>query len=88
MTLAHESPARHADAVVPAPRGRARRVALHGATIVAPEALALRLAALHGERAVASLERLNDLRAAITESRRAVPADPIAPPHPPSGTTA
>jgi DNA-binding MurR/RpiR family transcriptional regulator len=61
--------ARHADVVVPARRGRARRVALHGATLVALEAIALGLAAAQGERAVATLERLNDLRAAIAGSR-------------------
>ena len=61
--------ARHADVVVPARRGRARRVALHGVTLVALEAIALGLAAAQGERAVATLERLNDLRAAIAGSR-------------------
>jgi DNA-binding MurR/RpiR family transcriptional regulator len=61
--------ARHADVVVPARRGRARRVALHGATLVALEAIALGLAAADGERALASLDRLNDLRAAIAGGR-------------------
>ncbi|MBR0679495.1 MurR/RpiR family transcriptional regulator [Roseomonas eburnea] len=61
--------ARHADVVVPARRGRARRVALHGATLVALEAIALGLAAMDGERALASLDRLNDLRAAIAGGR-------------------
>jgi DNA-binding MurR/RpiR family transcriptional regulator len=61
--------ARQADVVVPARRGRTRRVALHGATLVALEAMALGLAAAQGERAVATLERLNDLRAAIGGSR-------------------
>ncbi len=57
--------ARQAAVVIPARRGRARRVALHGATLVALEALVLGLAAAEGGRAVAALERLNDLRAAI-----------------------
>lgn len=61
--------ARHADVVVPARRGRARRVALHGATLVALEAIALGLAAMDGERALASLDRLNDLRAGIVGGR-------------------
>lgn len=64
--------ARHADVVVPARRGRARRVALHGATLVAIEAMALGLAAMSGERALASLDRLNDLRAAIAGGRHDV----------------
>lgn len=62
--------ARHADVVIPARRGRARRVALHGATLVALEALVLGLAALDSEHALASLDRLNDLRAAIAGSRQ------------------
>ncbi|PZW48335.1 RpiR family transcriptional regulator [Humitalea rosea] len=64
--------ARHADVVVPARRGRNRRVALHGATLVALEAIVLGLAALDGPRAVASLDRLNDLRAAIAGTRHDV----------------
>jgi len=64
--------ARHADVVVPARRGRARRVALHGATLVALEAIALGLAAMDGERALASLDRLNDLRATIAGGRHDV----------------
>ena len=61
--------ARQADVVVPVRRGRAQRVALHGATLMALEAIGLGLAAARGDRAVATLERLNDLRAAI-EGRR------------------
>ncbi|MDJ0390284.1 MurR/RpiR family transcriptional regulator [Roseomonas sp. E05] len=64
--------ARHAEVVVPARRGRARQVALHGATLVALEAIALGLAAAQGDRAVATLERLNDLRAAVAGSRHDV----------------
>jgi hypothetical protein len=44
-------------------------VALHGATLVALEAIALGLAAAQGSRAVATLERLNDLRAAMMGNR-------------------
>lgn len=61
--------AQQADVVVPARRGRAQRVALHGATLVVLEALVLGLAAQDGERAVAALERLNDLRAAVAGAR-------------------
>lgn len=61
--------ARQADVVVAARRGRAQRVALHGATLVVLEALVLGLAARDGERAVAALERLNDLRAAVAGAR-------------------
>lgn len=64
--------ARHADVVVPARRGRARRVALHGATLVALEAIALGLAAMDGDRALAALDRLNDLRATIAGGRHDV----------------
>jgi len=64
--------ARHADVVVPARRGRTRRVALHGATLVALEAMVLGLTARDGDRALASLDRLNDLRAAIAGSRQDV----------------
>jgi DNA-binding MurR/RpiR family transcriptional regulator len=64
--------AKHADVVIPARRGRTRRVALHGATLVALEAVVLGLASLDGERALASLDRLNDLRAVITGGRQDV----------------
>jgi DNA-binding MurR/RpiR family transcriptional regulator len=60
---------RHADVVIPARRGRAERVALHGATLVALEALVLGLAASDRARAVDSLQRLNDLREAIGGTR-------------------
>ena len=63
---------RQADVVVPARRGRSRRVALHGATLVALEAVVLGLAAADGGRALASLDRLNDLRAAIAGGRNDV----------------
>lgn len=61
--------ARLADVVVPAPRGRAERVALHGATLVVLEALILGLAASNRITAVATLERLNDLREAVAGKR-------------------
>jgi len=63
---------RQADVVVPARRGRSRRVALHGATLVALEAVVLGLAAADSGRALASLDRLNNLRAAIAGSRQDV----------------
>ena len=58
--------ARFADVVLPTPRGRADRVALHGATLVTLEALILSLTALQGPTAVAALDRLNGLRKAVT----------------------
>ena len=54
--------ARRADVVIPARRGRTDRVALHGTTFIALEAIALGLAASDRKRAVDTLERLNDLR--------------------------
>jgi DNA-binding MurR/RpiR family transcriptional regulator len=64
--------ARHADVVIPAHRGRAGQVALHGATLVALEAVVLGLASLDSERALASLDRLNNLRATIAGVRHDV----------------
>lgn len=55
--------------VVPARRGHATQAALHGATLVALEAVALGLAAGQGERAIATLERLHELRHSITGGR-------------------
>jgi len=57
--------ARSASVVLPARRGRAERVALHGATLVCLEALVLGLAATHRVTAMAALERLNRLRADV-----------------------
>jgi DNA-binding MurR/RpiR family transcriptional regulator len=57
--------ARRADVVIQAQRGRAGRVALHGTTLVALEAIVLGLAASQQERAVGALQRLNDLREAV-----------------------
>jgi DNA-binding MurR/RpiR family transcriptional regulator len=62
--------ARHATAVIPAQRGQADQVALHAATLAALEALVLGLAACDRERALRSLERLNDLRADVSDARR------------------
>jgi DNA-binding MurR/RpiR family transcriptional regulator len=57
--------ARDVQVVVPVRRGRAERVALHGATLTALEALILGLAALDRPRTLAALEQLNELRAAV-----------------------
>lgn len=65
-----ETLARRADALVPVMRGRAGRVALHGATLVALEALVLGLVAIDRRRALASLDRMNDLRDAVGGPRR------------------
>ncbi len=55
---------RFATVVLPARRGRANRVALHGATLVCLEALVLGLAAAGKGEAVTTLEHLNRLRSA------------------------
>ena len=55
---------RFASVILPAHRGRSHRVALHGATLVCLEALALGLAAA-SPHTVVSLDRLNRLRQAI-----------------------
>jgi DNA-binding MurR/RpiR family transcriptional regulator len=60
---------RFADVIVAARRGRAARVALHGATLVVLEAVVLGLAASNRTGAMATLERLNDLREAIAGKR-------------------
>ena len=57
--------ARVASVVLPARRGRAERVALHGATLVCLEALVLGLAAAHRTAAITTLERLDQLRATV-----------------------
>jgi DNA-binding MurR/RpiR family transcriptional regulator len=54
--------ARQASVVIPAKRGKASRAALHGATLVTLEALALGLAAADQRRSMDSLHRLNELR--------------------------
>lgn len=60
---------RHADVVIPAKRGNANRVALHGATLVVLESLVLGLAASDRNSALATLDRLNDLREAVNGKR-------------------
>ncbi len=57
--------ARLATVVLPARRGRAERVALHGATLVCLEAVILGLAAADRKAAIATLEQLDEFRAAI-----------------------
>lgn len=56
--------ASEAKAVVAVHRGEAGRVALHGATFVCLEAIVLALASLQQQRALETLERLNELRRA------------------------
>lgn len=58
--------ARSAEVVLVVPRGRRQRVALHGGTLVALEAMVLALAAGDREQALTTLERLNRLRAAVS----------------------
>jgi DNA-binding MurR/RpiR family transcriptional regulator len=61
--------ARKAGVVIPAKRGRANRVALHGTTLVVLEAIVLGLAASDRKRAIDALQRLNDLRAEVNGMR-------------------
>lgn len=61
--------ARSANVVLSARRGRAERMALHGATLVCLEALVLGLAAAHRTTAVATLERLDRLRSEVVADR-------------------
>jgi len=60
--------ARFANVVLPARRGRAERVALHGVTLVCLEAVILGLAAAHRKAAIATLEQLDQLRAEVVKS--------------------
>jgi DNA-binding MurR/RpiR family transcriptional regulator len=60
---------RRADVVIPVKRGRAERVALHGATLVVLEALVLGLAVSDQKHALAALDQLNDLREAVNGKR-------------------
>lgn len=55
-----------ADIVVAIPRGRPGQVALHGTTLVALEALVLALSAARRHTALASLDRLAELRRVLT----------------------
>lgn len=57
--------ARSATVILPARRGRAERVALHGATLVCLEALVLGLASADKSGTVSALERLHRLREAV-----------------------
>jgi DNA-binding MurR/RpiR family transcriptional regulator len=58
--------AKSAEVVLTIPRGKGQRVALHGGTLVALEAMVLALAAAGREQALATLERLNRLRIAVS----------------------
>ena len=62
-----------ADVVIAIPRGRPGQVALHGATLVGLEALVLSLAAARPDDALASLENLNHLRAAVDGRKKGRP---------------
>jgi DNA-binding MurR/RpiR family transcriptional regulator len=66
--------ARKAGVVIPAKRGRANRVALHGTTLVVLETIVLGLAASDRKRAMDALRRLNDLRAEVGGARMDVGA--------------
>lgn len=61
--------ARRADVIVPARRGSADRMSLHGATLVVLEALVLGLAASDQASSLAALDRLNDFREAVNGKR-------------------
>lgn len=62
--------ARFANVVLPARRGRAERVALHGVTLVCLEAVIMGLAAAHRKAAIATLELLNQLRTDVVADWR------------------
>ena len=61
--------ARFANLILPAPRGRSERVALHGATLVCLEALILGLAAANPDT-VANLQKLDRLRRDVRRNAR------------------
>jgi DNA-binding MurR/RpiR family transcriptional regulator len=61
--------AKLADLVVAVPRGRPGGIALHGATLIALEAIIFSLAAAKPDAALASLDRLGELRRAIIGGR-------------------
>ena len=69
---ANSALAKWANAVLVIPRGKPQRVALHGGTLVGLEAIALALAAASRDGAVATLERLNTLRIAVSGQRHDV----------------
>jgi DNA-binding MurR/RpiR family transcriptional regulator len=62
--------AKSADVVLLVQRGQAERVALHGTTLIALEAVILGLVAANREVAMASLQRLNALRKSVTGKER------------------
>jgi DNA-binding MurR/RpiR family transcriptional regulator len=64
--------AKVADAVLVVPRGRTGHVALHAATMLALEMIALALAASNQNEALACLDRLNMLRAGVLGQARDV----------------
>jgi DNA-binding MurR/RpiR family transcriptional regulator len=61
--------AKTANVVLPARRGRAEQVALHGATLMTLEALLMGLAVANRARTIATLERLAGLRAALSKAK-------------------
>jgi len=61
--------ARAADVVLAVRRGRTARVALHGTTLIALEAIVLGLAAANRSGAMEALRRLNTLRKAVSGQR-------------------
>lgn len=63
--FAEKGLASHATTVVNVHRGTAGRVALHGATFVCLEAMTLALAHRNKDRAITTLERLNELRKSV-----------------------
>jgi DNA-binding MurR/RpiR family transcriptional regulator len=72
VTEADDTPlAKLADVVVAIPRGRPGQMALHGATLVALEAMVLSLAAARPQAALASLDNLNRLRRATEAPSKA-----------------
>ncbi len=62
--------ARQAKVTVTVARGRAGNVALHGATLVCVEAILLGVASKDPARALAALQRLNDLRQVVRSRRK------------------
>jgi DNA-binding MurR/RpiR family transcriptional regulator len=64
--------ARRADVIVPVARGLSGNVALHGATFVCLEAILMGVVARDQPKAMATLNRLNDLRQIVLGRRRSV----------------
>ena len=62
--------ARHAKVIVPVLRGRTGSVALHGATFVSLEAIIMGVVARDKPRAMATLQKLNELRQTLSGRRR------------------